>query len=67
MTWREYHESTKHSVKLPRLAEHVLDWANVPEPFRHYEGVPGLIATRNNDSIQHNDEARRFEGDSYAG
>ena len=40
MTWREYHESTKHSVESLRRAPHVLDWANMPEPFRHYEGVP---------------------------
>ena len=42
MTWREYHESTKHSVESLRRAQHVLDWANMPDPFRHYEGVPVL-------------------------
>jgi SagB-type dehydrogenase family enzyme len=42
MTWREYHESTKHSVASLRRAPHVLDWANLPDPFRHYEGVPVL-------------------------
>src|ERR1700688_1189417 len=42
MTWREYHESTKHSVESLRLAPHVLDWANMPDPFRHYERVPVL-------------------------
>ena len=42
MTWHEYHESTKHSVESLRLAQHVLDWANMPDPFRHYEGVPVL-------------------------
>ncbi len=42
MTWREYHESTKHSVESLRRAQHVLDWANMPDPFRHYEGVPML-------------------------
>jgi SagB-type dehydrogenase family enzyme len=42
MTWREYHEATKHSVESLRLAQHVLDWANMPDPFRHYEGVPVL-------------------------
>jgi len=42
MTWREYHESTKHSVESLRLSPHVLDWANMPDPFRHYEGVPVL-------------------------
>jgi SagB-type dehydrogenase family enzyme len=40
--WREYHESTKHSVESLRRAQHVLDWANMPDPFRHYEGVPVL-------------------------
>ena len=42
MTWREYHESTKHSVQSLRRTPHVLDWANMPNPFRHYEGVPVL-------------------------
>src|SRR3979409_717835 len=42
MTWREYHESTKHTVESLRRSRHVLDWANMPDPFRHYEGVPLL-------------------------
>jgi SagB-type dehydrogenase family enzyme len=42
MTWRDYHEATKHSVESLRRARHVLDWANMPDPFRHYEGVPVL-------------------------
>src|ERR1700761_8872955 len=42
MTWREYHEATKHSVESRARARHVLDWANMPDPFRHYEGVPVL-------------------------
>jgi SagB-type dehydrogenase family enzyme len=42
MTWREYHEATKHSVESLRRAPHGLDWANMPDPFRHYEGVPVL-------------------------
>jgi SagB-type dehydrogenase family enzyme len=40
MTWREYHESTKHSVESLRRTAHTLDWANMPDPFRHYEGAP---------------------------
>src|SRR3984885_9003714 len=40
MTWRDYHEATKHSVESLRRSAHVLDWANMPDPFRHYEGVP---------------------------
>jgi len=42
MSWREYHEWTKHSVESLRRAPHLLDWANMPDPFRHYEGVPIL-------------------------
>ena len=42
MMWREYHEATKHSVESLRRARHVLDWANMPDPFRHYKGVPVL-------------------------
>jgi hypothetical protein len=42
MTWREYHEATKHSVESLRRMRHVFDWANMPDPFRHYEGVPVL-------------------------
>jgi SagB-type dehydrogenase family enzyme len=42
MTWREYHELTKHSVESLRRNPHYLDWANMPNPFRHYEGVPVL-------------------------
>jgi SagB-type dehydrogenase family enzyme len=40
MTWREYHEATKHTAARLRRTPHVLDWANMPDPFRHYEGVP---------------------------
>ncbi|MDQ6759153.1 MAG: SagB/ThcOx family dehydrogenase [Acidobacteriota bacterium] len=42
MTWREYHEATKHTAEGLRRAQHSLDWANMPDPFRHYEGVPVL-------------------------
>src|SRR6266403_189683 len=42
MTWLEYHELTKHSAESLRRTQHYLDWANVPNPFRHYEGVPVL-------------------------
>lgn len=40
--WREYHEATKHSVESLRRSAHFLDWENMPDPFRHYEGVPVL-------------------------
>ena len=40
MTWREYHEATKHSVESLRRRRQILDWANMPDPFRHYEGAP---------------------------
>jgi SagB-type dehydrogenase domain len=42
MTWREYHEATKHSVESLSRARNVLDWAKMPDPFRHYDGVPVL-------------------------
>jgi len=42
LTWREYHEFTKHSVESLRRTQYVLDWKNMPDPFRHYEGVPVL-------------------------
>jgi SagB-type dehydrogenase family enzyme len=42
MTWSEYHEFTKHSVDSLRREPHLLDWANMPDPFRQYEGVPVL-------------------------
>jgi SagB-type dehydrogenase family enzyme len=42
MTWREYHEATKHSVESLKRMRQALDWANMPDPFRHYEGVPVL-------------------------
>ena len=42
MSWQEYHELTKHSVQSLRGTQHYLDWANMPNPFRHYEGVPVL-------------------------
>ena len=40
MTWREYHDATRHSVESLRQSRHFLDWANMPDPFRHYQGVP---------------------------
>jgi SagB-type dehydrogenase family enzyme len=40
--WRQYHEATKHSVESLARLRRVLDWANMPDPFRHYEGVPVL-------------------------
>src|SRR6266852_9003322 len=40
MIWLEYHELTKHSAESLRRTQHYLDWANMPNPFRHYEGVP---------------------------
>jgi hypothetical protein len=42
MTWLEYHELTKHSAESLRRTQRYLNWANMPNPFRHYEGVPVL-------------------------
>ena len=35
-----YHEATKHSHERLRISAYTLDWANMPDPFRHYEAVP---------------------------
>ncbi len=42
MEWRDYHEFTKHTVEKLRRSQHYLDWANMPNPYRHYDGVPLL-------------------------
>ena len=42
MNWREYHQFTKHTVQSLNRAPHMLDWANMPDPFRHYDGAPLL-------------------------
>ncbi|MGH8324766.1 MAG: SagB/ThcOx family dehydrogenase, partial [Steroidobacteraceae bacterium] len=36
----EYHNSTKHTPDSVRRAARPLDWANMPDPFRNYEGAP---------------------------
>lgn len=38
----DYHEETKHTVEKLYSTPHFLDWANMPDPFRVYEGVPVL-------------------------
>jgi len=40
ITWRDYHQATKHTPESIRRSRHFLDWANMPDPFRHYEGAP---------------------------
>ncbi|GIU75279.1 MAG: hypothetical protein KatS3mg004_2366 [Bryobacteraceae bacterium] len=35
-----YHEATKHTPERLRVSRHMLDWANMPDAFRHYEGAP---------------------------
>ncbi len=42
MRWNEYHEATKHSHASLQRNVHFLDWSNLPDPFRHYEGAPLL-------------------------
>ncbi|MBL8211370.1 MAG: SagB/ThcOx family dehydrogenase [Bryobacterales bacterium] len=41
-SWRDYHERTKHTPDGLRQASPALDWANMPDLFREYEGVPVL-------------------------
>jgi SagB-type dehydrogenase family enzyme len=38
--WRAYHEATRHTAERLRQSTHTLDWANMPNPFRHYESAP---------------------------
>jgi hypothetical protein len=38
-----YHEATKHTPERLRRAAYTLDWANMPKPFRHYDGVPVIV------------------------
>ena len=38
--WRTYHEATKHTPERLRRSARALDWANMPNPYRHYDGVP---------------------------
>lgn len=40
MNWEEYHELTKHTPDSLRQSRRPLDWRNMPDPFRHYEGAP---------------------------
>lgn len=35
-----YHEATKHAPESLYRSPHTLDWANMPNPYRHYAGVP---------------------------
>lgn len=42
MKWRDYHQATKHTIEALRRNQRYLDWANMPNPFRHYDGVPVL-------------------------
>ena len=42
MTWREYHQFTKHTAEALRRSQHFLDWDTMPDPFRHYVGAPVL-------------------------
>ena len=42
MAWCEYHGLTKHTVDSLRRTLRILDWANMPNPFRHDNGVPVL-------------------------
>src|SRR3982751_1288960 len=42
VSWRDYHDSTKHTVESLQVRTPGLDWANMPYSFRHYEGVAVL-------------------------
>src|SRR5262245_7654432 len=39
---RSYHEQTKHSPARLRSDPHMLDWGNMPRPFKVYPDLDGL-------------------------
>ncbi len=40
MSCLDYHRATKHTPESVWSSAPPLDWANMPNPFRHYEGAP---------------------------
>jgi SagB-type dehydrogenase family enzyme len=36
----KYHQATKHTVESIFRSQHFLNWDTMPDPFRHYDGVP---------------------------
>jgi len=46
-----YHERTKHYLHRYAGSPETMDWANQPNPFRHYEGAP-RIALEHGDNTQ---------------
>jgi SagB-type dehydrogenase family enzyme len=42
MTIFEYHEDTKHHYQRSAKSMGYMDWANQPDPFRHFEGHPQI-------------------------
>jgi SagB-type dehydrogenase family enzyme len=43
---RAFHEATKHSAESVNRGPHVLDWDNMPVPFKIYRGIPGETLPR---------------------
>lgn len=41
-----YHDATKHTVEKLMSGGHYLDWANQPNPFRHYHGATQIDLSR---------------------
>src|SRR5262245_59364307 len=41
-----YHEATKHSLASVRRGTHVLDWANMPRPFKVYPELDAIPLPR---------------------
>ena len=41
-----YHDGTKHSVTGLRRDPHVLDWENMPRPFKVYPGLAPIVLPR---------------------
>ncbi|HSD10242.1 MAG TPA: SagB/ThcOx family dehydrogenase [Candidatus Binatia bacterium] len=39
---RRFHQATKHSLESLQREPHVLEWENLPSPFKIYKGLPAL-------------------------
>jgi SagB-type dehydrogenase family enzyme len=39
---RRFHQATKHSLESLGRDQHILDWDNLPSPFKIYRGLAGL-------------------------
>lgn len=46
----DYHRQTKHHIHRPARSLGYMDWANQPNPFRHYHGTPNIALEHGDDT-----------------